>query len=329
MKAIIWTKYGSPDVLQLKEVEKPTPTDKQVLIRIHATTATSGDCEMRGLRGSFWYRWLIRAYVGLRTPQRITILGMELAGEIEAIGKDVTRFKTGDQVFAATGFVEMGSYVDYKCLLEDPKQDGLLTLKPTNMTYEEAAAVPVGGIEALNFLRQGQIQRGQKILINGAGGTIGVFAVQLAKYFEAEVTAVDSADKLDMLRAIGADHVIDYAQQDFTQNGERYDFILDIAGKSPFSNSLTSLKQHGCYVIANVSLVRALRGWWTSMTSSKKVLLAVAKPKLEDLVFLRGLIEAGKLKAFIDKRYPLEQIADAHRYVETGRKKGNVIITVR
>ena len=327
MKAIVWTNYGPPDVLQLKEVEKPAPKEDEVLIRIYATTVTAGDCEQRSLKLPIWYRLPMRAYVGLKRPERITILGMDLAGEIEAAGVDVKRFRKGDQVFAATGFVGMGTYAEYICLPEEP-EEGALAIKPTNMTYEEAAAVPNGGLEALCFLKQGNIQGGQKVLINGAGGTIGTFAVQLARYFGAQVTGVDSSGKLDMLRSIGADQVIDYTQEDFTKSGETYDFILDVVSKSSFSGSIRSLKQNGRYLIANPGPSQMVRGRWTSMTSSKKVLFGAAYQKIEDLIYLKELIEAGKLKSVIDRCYPLEQTAEAHRYVEKGHKKGNVVITV-
>ena len=327
MKAIIWTKYGPPDVLQLKEVEKPTPKDNEVLIRIYATTVTSGDCEMRSMKVAIQYRILMRLYIGLRKPKRITVLGMELAGEIEAVGKDIKLFKEGDQVFAATGFIGMGTCAEYICLPEEP-EEGVLAIKPTNMTYEEAAPVPVGGLEALLFLRQGNIQTGQKVLINGAGGTIGAFAVQLAKYFGAEVTGVDSTRKLDMLRSIGADRVIDYTQEDFTKSGETYDFILDVVKKSSFSGSIRSLKENGRYLIADPGLSQRVRRRRISKKSSKKVIFGAAHPKTEDLLFLKELIEAEKIKSVIDRRYPLEQTAEAHRYVETGEKTGNVVITV-
>jgi len=327
MKAIVWTEYGPPDVLQLKEVEKPTPKDHEVLIRIYATTVTAGDCEQRSLKLPIWHRLPMRAYVGLRRPQRITVLGMELAGQIESVGKDVRLFREGDQVFAATGFAGMGAYAEYLCLPEEP-DEGALAPKPANMTYEEAAPAPVGGLEALCFLRQGNVQSGQKVLINGAGGTIGTFAVQLAKYFGAEVTGVDSTGKLDMLRSIGADRVIDYTQEDFTKRGETYDFILDVVGRSSFSGSVRSLKQNRRYLIANPGPSQMVRGRWTSMTSSKKVVFGAASPKTEDLIYLKELIEAGKVKSVIDRRYPLEQVAEAHKYVETGRKKGHVVITV-
>ena len=326
MKAIVWTNYGPPDVLQLKEVEKPTPKEDEVLIRIIATTVTAGDCEQRSLKLPIWYRLPMRAYVGFKRPERITILGMDLAGEIEAAGKDVKRFKNGDQVFGSSG-LGFGANAEYICLPEEP-EEGALAIKPANMTYEQAAAVPVGGLEALCFLRQGNVHSGQKVLINGAGGTIGTFAVQLARYFEAEVTGVDSTGKLDMLRSIGADQVIDFTQEDFTTGGEIYDFILDVVGKSSFSGSVRSLKQNGRYLIANPGLSQMVRGRWTSMTSSKKVIFGAAYPKTEDLIYLKELIEAGKIKSVIDRRYPLEQIPEAHRYVETGGKKGHVVITV-
>ena len=243
MKAIIWTKYGSPDVLQLKEIEKPVPKGNEVLIRIYATTVTSGDCEQRNLKLQIWYRLLMRAYIGFRRPKRITILGMDLSGEIESVGKDVKLFRKGNQVFATTGFVHQGTCAEYISLPEEP-ENGALTIKPTNMIYEQAATVPTGGLEALNMIRKGNIQSGQKVLINGAGGTIGPFAVQLAKYFGAEVTGVDSTKKLDMLLSIGADHVIDYTQEDFTKSGETYDFILDLVRNSSFSGSIKSLNQN-------------------------------------------------------------------------------------
>ena len=323
MKAMIWTKYGSPDGLQIGEVEKPTPKDNEVLIRVHAATVTAGDCEMRSLKFPLFLSLPMRMYVGLGRPTRIKIMGQELAGEIETVGKDVKRFRKGDQVFAAAGF-GFGAYAEYKCLPED----GVLAIKPANMTYEEAAAVPVGGLEALHFLRKANILSGQKVLINGAGGSIGTFAVQLAKYFGAEVTGVDSTGKLDMLRSIGTDHVIDYTQDDFTKSGETYDVILDVMGKSSFSRSIRSLKPNGRYLLLNAGLSQRVRGRWTSMTSSKNVIIGAANQKTEDLLFLKELIEAGKIKPVIDRCFPLELTAEAHRYVETGQKKGNVVITV-
>ena len=326
MKAIVWTAYGQPEVLQLEEVEKPTPKANEVLIRIHATTVTAGDCEARNLKFPILFRLLMQMYVGLRKPKRITILGQELAGEIEAIGKDVKRFKAGDQVFGTTG-LGFGAYAEYICLPEKSAM-GVLATKPANMTCEEAAAVPTGGLEALHFIRKANIQRGEKVLIIGAGGSIGTFAVQLARYFGAEVTGVDSSGKLNMLRTIGADHVIDYTREDITKRAETYDVIFDVMGRSSFSGSVRSLKQNGRLLLGNAGLSQMVRGRWTSIRSSKTVIIGAANQKNEDLLFLKALIEAGKIKSVIDRRYPLEQTAEGHRYVDTGQKKGNVVITV-
>src|SRR2546421_9405397 len=290
MKAIVYTKYGPPDVLQLKEVAKPTPKDHEVLIRIDATTVTAADCELRSLKLPIWLRLPIRIYMGLIRPRNM-ILGQELAGEIEAVGKDVKRFRKGDQVFAWTG-LGLGAYAEYTCLPEK----GMLAIKPANMTYEEAAAVPIGGLNALHFLRKGNIQSGQKVLIQGAGGSIGTFAVQLAKSFGAEVTGVDSTGKLDMLRSIGADHVIDYTQEDFTKSGETYDVIFDVVGKSSFSRSVRSLKQNGRYLLANPKLSQMVRGRRILRRSSKTVIpyaARAASETTEDFNFLKELIEAG------------------------------------
>ncbi|MES0340011.1 MAG: NAD(P)-dependent alcohol dehydrogenase [Anaerolineales bacterium] len=328
MKAIVWTKYGPPDVLELREVEKPTPKDDEVLIRIHATTVTAGDCEIRSLNFPIYLSLPMRLWRGFLKPRENSILGTELAGEIEAVGKDVTRFKEGDQVFGSAG-LGFGANAEYLCLPEEPgEMEGGVAIKPANMTYEEAATVPFGGRDALHFLRKGNIQSGQKILINGAGGSIGTYAVQLAKHFGAEVTAVDSTGKLDMLRSIGADQVIDYTQEDFTKSGEVYDVIFDVVGTISFSRSERSITQNGTYLLANPLGSQMVRGPLTRMTSSKKVIMQTASPTTEDLIFLRELIEAGKIKSVIDRRYSLEQMAEAHRYVETGEKKGNVVITV-
>jgi NADPH:quinone reductase-like Zn-dependent oxidoreductase len=328
MKAIVWRKYGPPDVLELKEVEKPIPKENEVLIRIFATTVTAGDCELRSLKLPIYISLPMRIWLGFREPRRNTIPGTELAGEIEAVGAAVTRFKPGDQVFGSAG-MGLGANAEYICLPEEPgEMEGGVAIKPANLTFEQAATIPFGGRDALHFLRKGNIQPGDKILINGAGGSIGTFAVQLAKQFGAEVTAVDSAAKLDMLRSLGADHVIDYTQEDFTKSGEIYDFIFDVVGTVSLSHSEKSVTQNGIYLLANPMRSQMIRGLWTRMTSNKKVIMQTASGTIADLIFLRGLIEEGKIRTVIDRSYPLEQTAEAHRYVETGQKKGNVVITV-
>jgi NADPH:quinone reductase-like Zn-dependent oxidoreductase len=328
MKAIVWTKYGSPDVLQLREVEKPSPKDNEVLIKIVATTVTAGDCEMRALNFPIYLSLAMRLWRGLIKPRGISILGTELAGEIEAVGEDVERFKVGDQVFGSAG-LGFSTNAEYICLPEQPgEMDGGVATKPANMTYEEAATVPFGGRDALHFLRKGNVQSGQSILINGAGGSIGTFAVQLAKYFGANVTAVDSASKLDMLRSIGADQVIDYTKEDFTKNGQTYDVIFDVVGTISLSRSSRSMTQNGSFLLANPNVSQMVGGLWTRMTSSKKVVMQTASGTTEDLIYLRELIEAGTITTVIDRRYPLEQIPEAHRYIETGQKAGNVVIVV-
>ena len=326
MKAVINEKYGPPEVLQLVEIEKPVPKENEVLIKIYATTVTAGDCEMRHLKLPLAYQLMLRMGFGIRGPRNIKT-GTEVAGEIEAVGKDAKQLKIGDQVFGAAGMA-FGANAEYIALAEVPgEMEGGVALKPVNMSYEEAATVPFGGRDALHFLRKGDIQSGQKILINGAGGSIGTFAIQLAKHFGAEVTAVDSTAKLDMLRSIGADHVVDYTQEDFTKNSEIYDVIFDVVGKISFSRSEKSIKQNGTYLLANPAS-QMVQGLWTRMTSSRKVIMETSSGTIADLIFLRKLIEEGKLKTVIDRSYPLEQIVEAHRYVEKGGKKGNLVITV-
>ncbi|UCH88922.1 MAG: NAD(P)-dependent alcohol dehydrogenase [Thermoplasmata archaeon] len=323
MKAVVWTKYGPPEVLVLKYVPKPTPKNNEVLIKVHATTATAGDCEVRRFEIPRKYWLFARIMWGLRKPKRVNILGMELAGVVESVGRDITRFKKGDQVFGSTD-INLGAYVEYKCLPED----ACLTKKPTNMTYEEAAAVPRGGLESLHLLRQGNVSSGQDILIIGAGGSIGTYGVQLAKHFGAEVTAVDSTKKLDMLRSIGADKVIDYTKEDFTKREERYDVIFDVVSRGPFTGHITVLKEKGILLTANAMKSRIIREPGKSKADSRRIIGWSPSYNTEGLNYLKELIEVGKIKAVIDRRFPLEKIVEAHRYVETGRKKGNVIITV-
>jgi NADPH:quinone reductase-like Zn-dependent oxidoreductase len=319
MKAIVQTKYGPPEVLQLQEIEKPAPKKDEVLIRVNATTVTAGDVRMRSFTVPLLF-WLPgRIALGFTKPKN-PILGCELAGEIEAVGNDVKLFKEGDQVYAATTFGP-GTYAEYMYIDEN----GPVAIKPANLTYEEAAAVPFGALSALSFLRKADIQSGQKVLINGASGAVGTAAVQLAKYFGAEVTGVCSTANLERVKSLGADEVIDYTREDFTKNGQTYDIIYDAVGKLSFSHCKSSLKENGFYLAGAMT---ELQGAWLSMTNSQTVVAGSEPERKEDLVFLKELVEAGKLKPVIDRRYPLEQIPDAHRYVDQGHKVGNVVITV-
>ncbi len=328
MKAIIWTKYGSPDGLKLQEVETPTPKDDEALIRIHAATASRADTEFRRLKLPFLFAIPIRLYLGVIRPTRIKILGTEFAGEIVATGKNVKQYQTGDQVYGYTG-LGMGTYAEYRCISEKPTEiAGVMSIRPTNISYEEAAAAPFGGLEALHSLDRANIQRGQKVLIVGAGGSIGTYSVQLAKHYGAEVTGVDSGGKLDMLHSIGADHVIDYTREDYTKNGQKYDVIMDTIGGSPFAGSIRSLNENGTYLNVNPKMIHRLQMGWNKAKSNKKILSWEAGYTTENLLRLKELIEAGTIKPVIDRIYPLEQIAEAHRYVETDQKKGNVVITM-
>ncbi len=322
MKAIAWTNYGPPEVLQLQEIAKPTPKANEVLIKVYASTVTAGDCEMRSLKLPLLIRLPMRLYMGFNQPKG-KILGQELAGEVESVGSAVTRFKPGDQV-CAVAQLGAGAYAEYTCLPENHP----IALKPVNMSYAEAATIPTGGLNALHFLRKANLQAGERLLIDGAGGSIGTYALQIAKSMGAEVTCVDSTPKLPMLRSIGANHVIDYTQTNFTKTGERYDAIIDVVGKSSFVGSVNCLKQNGRYILGNPTLGGMIGGLWVSKTTTKRVIPTVADGKAEDLLFLKELIEAGKLKAVIDQVYRLADIVEAHRYVENGHKKGNVVITV-
>ncbi|HNO84539.1 MAG TPA: NAD(P)-dependent alcohol dehydrogenase [Anaerolineales bacterium] len=319
MKAIVYTKFGSPDVLKLQEVAKPAPKDNEVLIRIVATTVAVEDPGIRARPG----------LNGFLKPKR-SILGFYLAGEVEAVGKDVKQFKKGDKVYGNTGLSLLGTYAEYICMPED----GALAMKPANITDEEAAALPNGALTALPFLRdKGNIKSGQKVLIYGASGAVGTIAVQLAKYFGADVTGVCSTTNLELVKSLGADKVIDYTQEDFTKNGQTYDIIFDTVGKSAFSRCKDSLTENGIYLTTVPSLATFIQMLRTSMTGGKKVGIAAtglrpSNEKTKELIFLNGLIEAGKIKAVIDRSYPLEQIAEAHKYVEAGHKKGNVVITL-
>ncbi|HEX9921461.1 MAG TPA: NAD(P)-dependent alcohol dehydrogenase [Anaerolineae bacterium] len=323
MKAIVYTKYGSPDVLELKEVEKPTPKDNEVLIKIYATTVETTDAIFR--QGN---NFSARLFTGLFKP-KFTRPGGEFAGEIKAVGKDVTRFKEGDQVFGTTA-PSFGAHAEYICLPED----GAMAIKPANLTYEEAVSFHPGALTALPNLRDAaNIQSGQEVLINGASGSIGTSAVQLAKVFGAEVTGVCSTANVDLVKSLGADKVIDYTKEDFTRTGQTYDIIFDTVGKSSFSQSKRALKPGGIYLTTVITPAILGQMLWTSKFGSKKAKILFAglrsvSEKNEDLAFFLELVEAGALKPVIDRRYPLEQIAEAHRYVDTGHKKGNVVITV-
>ncbi|NER15040.1 zinc-binding dehydrogenase [Leptobacterium flavescens] len=320
MKAIVFDQYGPPEVLQLKEVKKPVPKEHQVLIRVHATTVTAGDCEIRAFKFPLLYWLPLRLMFGFFKP-RIKVLGQELAGVIEAVGNKVNGFKTGDPVFAATT-VRMGAYAEYICL----PGNATIALKPEEVSFDKAAIIPTGGLNALHYLRKADPKKGEKILIIGGGGNFGSFAIQLAKYFGLEVTAVDSAEKLEMMRSIGADHVIDYSREDCTEKQETYDIIFDLVGKSSFSACIRALKVKGRYIMATPVLSKVIKGMFLK---DKKVISQLAKYKVEDLDYLAQLMEEGKIKAVIDRSYPLEQTAEAHRYVESGYKKGNIAIDLK
>jgi NADPH:quinone reductase-like Zn-dependent oxidoreductase len=322
MKAAVYHRYGPPDVVRIENVEKPVPKDNEVLVRVHATSVCAADWRLRKADPFF-----IRFMIGLGRPKKVNVLGMEFAGSVEGVGKAVTRFGPGDQVFGGTGF-KLGAHAEYVCLVAD----GTLAIKPVNMTFEEAAAVLFGGFSALHFLRKANIQPGQKLLVYGASGSVGVFAIQLAKHFCAHVTGVCSTANLDLVKSLGADEVVDYTKEDFSSAGRVYDVVFDTVGKSGFSRSLKSLKRGGFYVrvggsgrIAEI-LGGMLRGMWASMTGAAKVISGMASGTVEDQSFLKQLIEEGKLRTVVDRRYSLSEIAEAHRYAEAGHKKGHVVI---
>ena len=304
MKAVVYERYGPPEVLQIEEVEQPTPTDNEVL----ATTVTAGDCRMRSFTVPTWQRLPARFVLGLRGPRR-HILGMEVAGDVESVGRDVKRFQKGSRVFGTPPWLRFGTYAEYVCLKDVESitsKGGVIATIPANMTYEEAAAVPIGGLTALRFLRKGNIQSGQRVLIYGASGSIGTYAIQLAKHFGTEVTGVCGTANLDMVKSLGADKVVDYTNEDWARSGETYDLVLDAVGKNPSSRSKRALEKGGVFLSV----------------------LGSASEQNGDFTLLTELIEAGKIRPVIDRRYPLDQIVEAHRYVDSGHKKGNVVITV-
>ncbi len=330
MKAIVSTAFGPPDVLQIREVEKPTPKVNEILVRVLATSVNYGDLAARNFKNiparEFnmpFLLWLpARLAFGLNKPN-VEILGSEFAGEVEAVGKDVGQFKPGDSVFGYLG-QSMGAYAEYLCMPESAS----VVSKPANLGYAEAAVVPYGALMALPLLQKMNIQPGQKVLVNGASGSIGAAAVQIAKHYGAEVTGVCGTARLAFVKALGADKVIDYTQEDFTQNGETYDLIFDVLGKSSFANSKKSLTTNGRCLYASFKLRHLLDMLWTSVFGSQKVICALASDSQESLAAIKELIEAGKIKAVVDQCFPMEQAAEAHRYVESGQKKGYVAITM-
>jgi NADPH:quinone reductase-like Zn-dependent oxidoreductase len=323
MKAIVYTKYGSPDVLEVKEVKKPTPKDDEVLIKVHASEVTKADCEMRSFNFQVKWFWLpLRVALGLIKPKK-QILGGYFAGEVESVGKDVSKFKKGDQIFGAAK-LRLGAYGEYVSL----PANYTLVPKPNNVRFEEAAAVPLGGLNALHFLRKANIQNGEKVLVNGAGGSIGTFGVQIAKGMGAEVTAVDSTIKEEMLRRIGANHFIDYTKEDFTKCGQSYDVIFSMVAKSSYSECVKALKPKGRYLMANPRISDMLRFALTSKFTDKTAIFAFARETEEELLTLKEMIEEGKIKPVVDQIYSFEQAAEAHRRVETEKRLGAVVISM-
>ena len=314
--------FGGPDVLEPTTVAKPTPADDEVLIRVRATTVTAGDCELRRLDLPLSFRLPLWLYVALWKRNRF-VPGQEVAGVVESVGSDVTRFSPGDEVFAATAF-RFGGAAEYVCL----PGSSTIARVPNGMAVEEAATLPTGGLNAMHFLRTAGVGDGDAVLINGAGGSIGTYAVQIARAWGAEVTCVDSGEKLDLLSSLGAADVVDYSEADFTERGERYDVVVDIVGTSPFSRTLRCLSPGGRYVLGNPTMLGRVRGAWTNLTDERTVISSLAEYGHEDVDTLVELVEAGTVRAVVDRCYPLSELAEAHRYVETGRKRGNVVVDV-
>ena len=328
MKAIVWTQYGHPDKLQLQEVPRPVPKDDQILVKIHASSVTAGDCEMRRLQLPLGLSFPMRFYAGFFTPKRITVLGQELAGEVIETGKSVDNYQKGDLVFGTTGF-SFGANAEYICLPARPDDaQGVLALKPTSLTFKEAAVLPTAGFEALHYIRESRIQAGDKVMIIGGGGSIGTIAIQLAKLYKAEVTAVDSTDKQELLRSLGADHAIDYTVTDYLKQNNRYDLIIDVVGRRLVKRRLKLLKPDGSYFLAFARPAQLFLALWTSLTGKKKLIIQSASQTKADLEFLAKLVIEGKLKPVIDQQFPLEEVAAAHKYSESGKKKGNIVISV-
>ena len=321
MKAIVCTKYGRPEMLQLKEVEKPVPKENELLIRVRATTVTAGDVRVRRFDVPILFWFPIRLALEVKRPKQ-PILGVEYAGEVESVGTGIKNFKKGDRVFGSTSWLKFGCYAEYTV----QKEDGIISKIPDNLGFEEVAPVPFMGIGALHFIKKTNIRRGHKMLIYGASGAVGTYAVQLANHFGAEVTAVCSTSNLELVKSIGAHKVIDYTQEDISTNREQYDIFLDAVGKCPFSKAFTTIKEDGTYITVDRDFSQTMQGLWAQLTSKKKVIAGTASAKTEDLEFLNELLASGKLKSVIDKVFPFEKMVEAHRYVDLGHKKGNVVV---
>jgi NADPH:quinone reductase-like Zn-dependent oxidoreductase len=322
MRAAVYRRYGSPEVIRIEEIEKPTPKDHELLVRVRATTVGTWDAEARSFSFPLWFWLPLRLAMGIRRP-RWPVLGQELAGDVEAVGKEVTGFSPGDRVFASVG-LGFGAHAEYKCL----STRRAVTHMPRNLSYAEAATLPVGGDNALHFLKMAEVQPGERVLVNGAAGNIGVLAIQIAKHYGADATAIDSAEKLDALRAIGADHTIDYETTDFTRSGTTYDVVFDLVHRSSYSGAIAALAPGGRYIVANPRFRALLRARWTNRTTDKRVLTQFASSKPGDLIRLKELAEAGAIRAAIDREFPLEKAAEAHAYVDSGRRAGAVVLTL-